>query len=97
MSTKNLIALFQRSFESYSLLKRTNVQLTYNSRSDGVYTTSLATASKSARIKGAESSRQDSIGSKEADINASADFCSFGLQISILSPMKVICFYVSFH
>lgn len=89
LSIKYCIASFEGSLESCSLSKLIKVHLVYNSRSDGVYTTSLAIASKRALINGPESSRQDSIGCRLVDNNASAAFCSLGSQISILSPMNV--------
>lgn len=89
LSTKNLIASFDGSFESCLSLKLTKVHLVYNSRSDKVCMTSLAIASRRARIKGPESTRQDSIASKGADNNVSAIFFSFGLHVSILSPTKI--------
>jgi len=65
------------------------VQLIYNSKSCGVYKTSLATASKSALINKVESYRQDSIGFKFAESNFAAMLRSFGLHINMLSPKKI--------
>lgn len=57
--------------------------------SEEVHAISLATASNKALMSGPELSKQDSTGSKGADSKDSAAFFSFGLHISILSPIRL--------